>query len=97
MVTIEGGLCRQDGMFKAYGGILLTSCCELEYCLSSPKPEKILFDFNNPNIGSFSSTAGCQDVYYLTESFENAIEQLKYGSSCKTIQIIYYKVIFFRW
>jgi len=72
--TVEFGLCRQDGVIKAFGAGLLSSYGELEYCLSD-KPELRPFDPPKTGIQDYPITE-YQPVYYVAESFHDAKEKL---------------------
>eukprot|EP01128_Nolandella_sp_AFSM9_P000334 TRINITY_DN10499_c0_g1_i1.p1 TRINITY_DN10499_c0_g1~~TRINITY_DN10499_c0_g1_i1.p1 ORF type:complete len:442 (-),score=113.55 TRINITY_DN10499_c0_g1_i1:124-1410(-) len=73
--TVEFGICKEDGEYKAYGAGLLSSFGELEYCLSgTPKLEPF-----NPNITSLTEypVTMFQPLYYYTESFEDAKRKVR--------------------
>jgi len=75
--TIEYGLCKEDGKQKAYGAGLLSSFGELKYCLGGDdeKPEVQPFNvFEAAKQEIFITTY--QPMYYLAESFEDAIHQV---------------------
>jgi len=76
--TIEYGLCKEDGKQKAYGAGLLSSFGELKYCLGGDdeKPEVQPFNvFEAAKQEIFITTY--QPMYYLAESFTDAINQLQ--------------------
>lgn len=68
-------MCRQDGGLKAYGGGLLSSYGELEYCLSEI-PERREFDPEEAGTKGFPITE-YQPLYYIADSFEDAKEKLR--------------------
>ncbi|XP_046327627.1 tryptophan 5-hydroxylase 1-like [Haliotis cracherodii] len=77
--TIEFGLCKQDGELRAYGAGLLSSIGELRHALTD-KAEKIAFEPVR------TSTQEClittfQDVYFYTDSFEEAKERMRQFAS----------------
>lgn len=71
---MEYGLCRQDGKLKAYGGGLLSSYGELEYCMSD-KPEFREFDPVN-TVEQKYPISEYQPIYYVAESFNSAKEKM---------------------
>ena len=73
--TVEYGLCRQDGQLKVFGGGLLSSFGELEYCLTS-EPETRVFDPAGTALQSYP-VSSYQPIYYVAESFKDAKEKLK--------------------
>lgn len=68
-------MCRQDDGLKAYGGGLLSSYGELEYCLSE-EPERRQFDPDEAENKGFPITE-YQPLYYIAESFDDAKEKLR--------------------
>ncbi|KAG0016416.1 hypothetical protein BGZ80_009241 [Entomortierella chlamydospora] len=68
--TVEFGLCRQGDQIRAYGGGLLSSFGELEYCLSD-KPEIRPFEPAKVAQQKFPFSE-YQPVYFVTESFKDA-------------------------
>ncbi|KAF9161740.1 hypothetical protein BGX21_011025 [Mortierella sp. AD011] len=68
--TVEFGLCRQGDQIRAYGGGLLSSFGELEYCLSD-KPEIRPFEPVKVAQQKFPFSE-YQPVYFVTESFKDA-------------------------
>ena len=72
--TVEYGLCRQNGELKAYGAGLLSSFGELEYCLTD-KPQIKEFDPAVTGLQKYPITE-YQPLYFVAESFENAIEKM---------------------
>jgi len=75
--TIEYGICKQDGEQKAYGAGLLSSFGELKYCLGG--------DDEKPKVRTLKVVEAAkqeilitsyQPMYYLAESFTDAINQL---------------------
>lgn len=67
---------RQDGELKAYGAGLLSSYGELEYCMSDV-PERKQFDPEEVANKGFPVTE-YQPLYYITESFDDAKDKLRY-------------------
>ncbi|XP_023682167.1 tryptophan 5-hydroxylase 2 isoform X1 [Paramormyrops kingsleyae] len=80
--TIEFGLCKQDGQLRAYGAGLLSSIGELKHALSDKAAVKP-FD---PRTTCFQECliTTFQDVYFVSESFEEAKEKMR--EFAKTIQ-----------
>jgi phenylalanine-4-hydroxylase len=74
--TVEFGLCRQEGVLKAYGAGLLSSFGELKYCIEDSKPEHRPFDPAKTGEQTYPITE-YQPVYFYTESFEDAIEKMR--------------------
>nr|CAH0100880.1 unnamed protein product [Daphnia galeata] len=72
--TLEFGLCLQEGRLKAFGGGLLSSFGELQYCLSGQAVIKP-FDPAKTALEKYSITR-YQSVYYVSDSFEDAKQQL---------------------
>ena len=73
--TVEFGLCKQDGMVKAYGAGLLSSFGELEYSLSD-QPQVLPFDPKVTGETSYPITE-YQPTYFLAESFDDAQQKLR--------------------
>lgn len=80
--TVEFGLCKQEGMLRAYGAGLLSSISELKHALSG-----------NAKIMPFDPKVACkqeciittfQDVYFVSDSFEEA--KVKIREFAKTIK-----------
>ena len=80
--TVEFGLCKEDGEVKAYGAGLLSSFGELEHALSGV-PELKAFDANTAALQPYQD-ADFQPVYFVTESFDDMKERVRY-----VIPIIY--------
>jgi phenylalanine-4-hydroxylase len=74
--TLEFGLCRQEGKLRAFGGGLLSSFGELEYCLSDRAVTKP-FDPPKTALAKYSITQ-YQSVYYVSDSFDDAKQKLLY-------------------
>lgn len=73
--TVEFGLCRENGKIRAYGAGLLSSYGELLHSLSD-KPEYREFDPASAAIQEYDDQA-YQDIYYIAESFEDAMEKFR--------------------
>jgi len=73
--TLEYGICRQNGVPKAYGAGLLSSFGELEYCLSD-KPKLLPFDPPKTALQSYPITE-YQPIYFVAESFDDAKEKMR--------------------
>ncbi|XP_041074029.1 tryptophan 5-hydroxylase-like isoform X2 [Polyodon spathula] len=72
--TVEFGLCKQEGQLRAYGAGLLSSISELKHALSGKSKVK-LFD---PRVTCKQECiiTTFQDVYFVSESFEEAKEKM---------------------
>jgi len=74
--TVEFGLCKEGDELRVYGAGLLSSVAELQHAIEAK--EKIrLFD---PVV---TATEECiitsyQNVYYFTDTFEEAKEKMRY-------------------
>ncbi|XP_022338844.2 tryptophan 5-hydroxylase 1-like [Crassostrea virginica] len=73
--TVEFGLCKQDGHLRAYGAGLLSSIGELSHALTD-KARKIPFEPTRTCRQECLITT-FQDVYFFTESFEEAKERMR--------------------
>eukprot|EP00808_Paulinella_micropora_P024950 g63483.t1 len=67
--TVEFGLCKQGGQYKAYGAGLLSSFGELEYSISG-KPELRPWDPKKAAFLDYPITT-YQPTYWVAESFQN--------------------------
>lgn len=74
--TVEFGLCRQDGVLKAYGAGLLSSAGELEYSVSD-EPEHRAFEPSKIVKTKYPITE-YQPVYFIADSFREAQQSLRY-------------------
>ncbi|XP_056137326.1 tryptophan 5-hydroxylase 2 isoform X2 [Lampris incognitus] len=73
--TIEFGLCKQEGQLRAYGAGLLSSIGELRHALSDKACVK-MFDPRTTCYQECLITT-FQDVYFVSESFEEAKEKMR--------------------
>ncbi|KAJ3347348.1 hypothetical protein HDU83_002156 [Entophlyctis luteolus] len=76
--TVEFGLLKEDGGYKAYGAGLLSSFGELEvqYCIDSPIPKRIPFDPEVCANTPFPITK-YQEVYFVVDSFKDMKRRVK--------------------
>jgi len=72
--TVEFGICKQNGVNKAYGAGLLSSFGELQYCLSD-KPEIKPFEPEVTGMTKYPITE-YQPTYFLAESFVDAKQKM---------------------
>ncbi|XP_041354339.1 tryptophan 5-hydroxylase 1-like [Gigantopelta aegis] len=77
--TVEFGLCKQDGQLRAYGAGLLSSIGELKHALTD-KATKIAFEPIRTSKQECLITT-FQDVYFYTDSFEDAKERMRQFAS----------------
>jgi len=70
--TVEFGLCKENGVIRAYGAGLLSSYGELLHSLSQKESiEYRPFDPASASVQEYDDQA-YQDIYYIAESFEDA-------------------------
>mmetsp|Transcript_15933 Transcript_15933/g.26982 ORF Transcript_15933/g.26982 Transcript_15933/m.26982 type:complete len:147 (-) Transcript_15933:43-483(-) len=79
--SVEFGLCKEDGVKKAYGAGLLSSFGELEYACSNDTPEDETPEFLpwNPEVAArteFPITT-YQPVYFVAESLQDAKQRMR--------------------
>ncbi|XP_065841074.1 phenylalanine-4-hydroxylase-like [Oscarella lobularis] len=75
--TIEFGLCKQDGNYKAYGAGLLSSFGELKYSIEDAgPPDRKGFDCEEASTTWYPITR-YQPIYFVTESFKDAIQKMR--------------------
>uniref|UniRef100_A0A673JKD4 Tryptophan 5-hydroxylase 2 n=1 Tax=Sinocyclocheilus rhinocerous TaxID=307959 RepID=A0A673JKD4_9TELE len=87
--TIEFGLCKQDGQLRAYGAGLLSSIGELRHALSDKATVK-MFDPKTTCYQECLITT-FQDVYFVSESFEEAKEKMReFAKTIKRPFSVYY-------
>ncbi|KAM4593577.1 tryptophan 5-hydroxylase 1-like [Odontesthes bonariensis] len=80
--TVEFGLCKQDGMLRAFGAGLLSSISELKHALSG---KANILPFNPiPASNQECLITTFQDVYFVSESFEEAKNKMR--EFAKTLQ-----------
>ncbi|RXN18288.1 TBC1 domain family member 15 [Labeo rohita] len=87
--TIEFGLCKQEGQLRAYGAGLLSSIGELRHALSDKAKVK-MFDPKTTCYQECLITT-FQDVYFVSESFEEAKEKMReFAKTIKRPFSVYY-------
>uniref|UniRef100_A0AAQ5XA94 Biopterin-dependent aromatic amino acid hydroxylase family profile domain-containing protein n=1 Tax=Amphiprion ocellaris TaxID=80972 RepID=A0AAQ5XA94_AMPOC len=87
--TIEFGLCKQDGQLRAYGAGLLSSIGELRHALSDQACVKMFDPRTTCNQECLITTF--QDVYFVSESFEEAKEKMReFAKTIKRPFSVYY-------
>nr|QNG40902.1 tryptophan hydroxylase 2 [Hofstenia miamia] len=73
--TVEFGLCRQNGIIKAYGAGLFGSAKEFEHAMTTPERHR---EFDLEQIMEMEcKVTSYQDFYYITNSFTEAIKKLR--------------------
>uniref|UniRef100_A0A8C6KYS4 tryptophan 5-monooxygenase n=1 Tax=Nothobranchius furzeri TaxID=105023 RepID=A0A8C6KYS4_NOTFU len=73
--TVEFGLCKQDGVLKAYGAGLLSSVSELKHALSGEASIRPFDPVLTCNQECMITTF--QEVYFVAESFEEAKNKMR--------------------
>ncbi|XP_058500592.1 tryptophan 5-hydroxylase 2 isoform X1 [Solea solea] len=87
--TIEFGLCKQDQQLRAYGAGLLSSIGELRHALSDQACVKTFDPKTTCNQECLITTF--QDVYFVSESFEDAKEKMRdFAKTIKRPFSVYY-------
>uniref|UniRef100_A0AAV2L1B2 Tryptophan 5-hydroxylase 2 n=1 Tax=Knipowitschia caucasica TaxID=637954 RepID=A0AAV2L1B2_KNICA len=87
--TIEFGLCKQDGQLRAYGAGLLSSIGELRHALSDKACVKPFDPKTTCHQECLITTF--QDVYFVSESFEEAKEKMReFAKTIKRPFSVYY-------
>lgn len=69
-------MCKEDGNLKAYGAGILSSCGELEYCLSSTPKYMPLDPFEIAQNHINFPISSMQPYYFVADSFARAKEQI---------------------
>ncbi|XP_063052333.1 tryptophan 5-hydroxylase 2 [Engraulis encrasicolus] len=87
--TIEFGLCKQEGQLRAYGAGLLSSIGELKHALSDKATVRTFEPKTTCNQECLITTF--QDVYFVSESFEEAKEKMRdFAKTIKRPFSVYY-------
>ncbi|XP_035012912.1 tryptophan 5-hydroxylase 2 [Hippoglossus stenolepis] len=87
--TIEFGLCKQDKELRAYGAGLLSSIGELRHALSDQACVKTFDPKTTCDQECLITTF--QDVYFVSESFEEAKEKMReFAKTIKRPFCVYY-------
>ncbi|CAL8079167.1 unnamed protein product [Orchesella dallaii] len=73
--TVEFGLCKENGITKAYGAGLLSSYGELEHALSD-KPEHRNFDPKLTAVQAYQDQ-DYQDIYFVADCFTDVQEKFR--------------------
>ncbi|HEX7635444.1 MAG TPA: phenylalanine 4-monooxygenase [Noviherbaspirillum sp.] len=68
--TIEFGLIQSPQGLRAYGAGILSSCGEIEYCLTSPTPRRILLDAERVMRTQYKIDT-YQETYFVIRDFEH--------------------------
>lgn len=68
--TVEFGLIESPQGLRAYGAGILSSCGEIAYCLSSPKPRRILFNAERVMRTQYKIDS-YQETYFVIRGFEH--------------------------
>lgn len=72
---MEFGLCKEQGITKAYGAGLLSSYGELKHSLSD-KPEHRLFEPKLTAVQAYQDQ-DYQDIYFVADSFDDVQEKFR--------------------
>ncbi|XP_070537747.1 protein henna-like isoform X2 [Ptychodera flava] len=73
--TLEVGLCKENGTPKVFGAAVLSSFRELQYCMSAV-PKIRPFDLGEVIVHPYSISE-MQPMYFMAESFQDAIDKLR--------------------
>lgn len=68
--TVEFGLIQSPQGLRAYGAGILSSCGEIAYCLTSPKPRRILLDTERVMHTRYKIDT-YQETYFVIRDFEH--------------------------
>jgi phenylalanine-4-hydroxylase len=71
--TIEFGLVQSEEGLRAYGAGILSSGGEIEYCLTSPQPHRIVFDVERV-MRTLYKIDSYQETYFVIRDFHQLFE-----------------------
>lgn len=74
--TIEFGLCKEDGEYKAYGAGLMSSVEEIKYCVSDEPEHRPLVPSDVAQNYTVIPISKLQPTYFVAESFQQAKEDI---------------------